>query len=284
MADRNATTYYRGARYQTREGSELVIPISGFNWPSVNAGVPSSIDPYTTNDAAQKWPLGTLLDFGDKRFRYFKCGATATVKNLLYRAVVPLAGHIDEVQGGGAAGDVTIAFTPNTVTTDDLALNELQDGYFYINSGTGLGVNSRILSHPAIVGGVSGVLTLIDPLSIAVAAAAKGTVLHNPFYRVVTADAAAAAMLAPAVGAAVNIVTAAYYGWLQVSGMGCAILDAATQTIGSMLMPSDATAGTLERWVPETDTANEAESMAPVAKLYVVNASAEAAIVRWMLE
>lgn len=278
MADRNLSTYFRGGRFGTREGMIIEIPPSGFDWLSAG-GIPAVVDPWTTG-ATQTFPLGTKLIYGDRVFRYMKMGATAGVVGKTYQSVVPLAGHIDEVIAAAAVGDKTITFTPNTLTTDDLAANELQDGYIHIISGTGLGHAYKIKSHPAILGASAGVLTLLDPIRITTAATAKATVTHNKFRAVIVVPTSVTAEL---VGVSIMINAANDFGWLQTKGP-CAVLADGTWIVGANVMPSDAVIGAVEHWVPETDTANEVESMGPLGKVIAVPSNTEYGIVDLMLE
>lgn len=217
----------------TDEGMLFRAPISNL----VDRKVPTRINPFITDGTTQKYPLGTELFYADRKFRYAKNGAGTPGPGKLMQSVVPLAGHIDEVIAAAAAGDTTITFTPNTVTTDNLAKDELADGYIHINSGTGLGNMYRIKSHPAIVGGVAGVLTLYDPIVVATPASAKATVLHNPWRAFIIHPSPATA---PVLGVTVCVWAANEFGWLQYQGP-CAVLgDTGTAlVIGNAVTASD---------------------------------------------
>ena len=232
MADRNLDVYFRSGRFTTREGMMLDIPPSGFDWRAIG-GVPAVVDPYAES-LTQQFPLGTKLVYGSRVYRYGRMGATAGVAGNLYQAVVPLAGHIDEVIGTHAVGATAIDFTPAVAATDDLALNELQDGFFHPNDEAGEGLEYLIKSHPAITGAVLGVLTLIDPLVIAIVAAGTGTVTHNKFRSVIIHG---SPPTAPVAGVAKRAVTAAYYCWLQVGGP-CSVLTQGTLVVADFCVPS----------------------------------------------
>lgn len=230
MADRNLTTRMMTQIFTNREGMKLWLPPSDV---VEVGGIPAIIDPWAES-VGQKYPLGTKLTYGEREFVYAKMGATAGVPGNLYQAVVPLAGHIDEAIDTPAVGDTTIAFTPNTVTTDDLAANELADGYIWINDDTGEGHLYKIKSHPAIVGGVSGVLTLYDPIRLAIGASGTATVLHNRYRNVIVHPSPPTAIIAGVCG---FIVTANYYCWLQTKGP-CAVLTQGTVVIADVVVPS----------------------------------------------
>ncbi len=246
MVDRNLNETFRSAKYVTREGMEVYIPPSGFDWRSIQS-FPAVIDPFDES-SSQEFPLGTKLAYGEQVFRYALAGIAIEV-GALCQAVVPLAGHIDSAIGINAIGDTVVSFTGAVASTDDLTANEVQDGYFYIYDGTGEGQKMRILSHPAITGAVAGNLTLIDPFRLATVAASTGTVIHNKFRAVIITP---GPITAVPVGWTTGAVTAAYYFWLKVKGPhwvtvtgtwpGAAFKDrlCAWHTDGTILMADEA--------------------------------------------
>jgi len=232
MAVRNITKPRKWSVISLPEGQILIVP------PDDNLAdivIPGSIDPYTES-ATQEFPLGTKLAcYGEEEvYRYALCGGTGVEIGALVQAVVPLAGHINEVCGSSSVGDTTIDFTPNTGTTDDLTLNELAGGYIYIYNGGGEGAKYRIRSHPAIVGAVSGVLTLYDPIRIATAGLVA-TVLHNKYHKFIIKPTVPTATI---LGWTVAAVTADYYCWLQTKGPLCVLIDG-TVVMGKEVRPSE---------------------------------------------
>lgn len=230
MTTRNITNKRRWSVISMPEGMIMTIPPDDTLKRIV---IPASIDPYAES-VTQEWPLGTKLEYGEETYRYSLCGGTGVEIGALCQAVVPLAGHINEVCGAAAVGDLTIDFTPNTQTTDDLAENELARGYVYIYDGAGEGAKYLIKSHPAIVGAVLGVLTLYDPIRIATAGLVA-TVLHNKFYKFLIHPSPPTAVV---VGWTVAAVTADYYCWLQTNGPLCALIDG-TVVMGQIVRPSE---------------------------------------------
>lgn len=209
---------------------ELYVPPSDL----INLNeVPNEIDPYTTDDVSQAFPLGTKLVYGERAFRYAGAGGTALVTGSLYQSVVPLVGHIDEVIGSPAIGATVIDFTPNTDVTDDMALNEFSDGYININDDVGEGHLYAIASHPIIAGAVLGVLTLRDPIIIAPGAGATGSILHNPYAVNIIHP---SPPTAPVTGVAIAIVTANRFGWVQTAGPA-SVLTQGTLIIADLCVP-----------------------------------------------
>jgi len=236
MAFRNLSQEF-GFKFlqQTVEGMTIRIPPSDFKHMTVQDG---HTDPFSTS-TTQLYPLGTELYYADRVFRYAQAGGTALAVGKLMQSVVPLAGHIDEAVAVSVAGDTTLTFTPNTVTTDDLAANELADGYIYINDDTGEGYAYRIKSHPAITGGTAGVLTLYDPVLLATGASATATVLHHRYRKVIIHPSPPTAAIA---GVTVCPIAANSYGWLQVQGL-CPVLIDGTVVIKNSVVPSANTDG-----------------------------------------
>jgi len=235
MADRAGLTLkHRGGIYTTGEGMELHVPPSGFDWRAVVGGAPGVIDPFAET-SAQEFPLGTKLVYGVREFRYTLNGGTALEVSALCQAVVPLAGHINEAMSTVAVDATTLTFTPNTATTDDLTAQELQDGFIFVYDDGGEGHLYQIGSHAAVVGGNAVTLTLVDPVRVAIVAAATGTVLHNPYSAVIIHP---SPPTAKPVGWTQNAVTADYYFWLLVTGPTAALIDG-TVIMGKMCRPSE---------------------------------------------
>lgn len=233
MTERNITNKRRWDLVNLKDGQVLFLPPDD-TMPDI--AMPASVDPYAES-STKEFPLGTKLScYGEQEvYRYALCGGTGVEIGALVQAVVPLAGHINEAIDVPAVGDTVIYFTPNTVTTDDLAANQLAGGYIYIYDNTGEGAKYRIKSHPAIVGAVSGALTLYDPIRIAPIAASVATVMHNPWYKFLIHPSPPTAQV---VGWTVAAVTADYYCWLQTKGPLCALIDG-TVVMGGMVRASE---------------------------------------------
>ena len=235
MADRNLSTYYRGGRFSTREGMILEIPPSGFAWGS---SVPSVIDPFTENNAAQVLPLGTKLIYGERVFRYTLAGGTALVAGNVLQGMVGVAGHITEGLDVPAIGATSVEFTPSGTA---ITANEYQDGFFVQDAGaTGAGYAYKIKSHPVSSGTSAIDLALIDPIVVAIPAAGTGSIIQNPWGEVL--QAIATTHTAPVVGVAQAVITAAQYGWVQTRGPA-SVLTEGTVVKGNVCIAPTGTAG-----------------------------------------
>jgi len=247
MAARNISVKRVWNLRQNRAGQVFNIPPDD---TLARIVLPDEVDPYTT-DSTQKFPLGTRLSCygGQEVYRYALEGGAGVEVGALCQSLVPLAGHINEVCGSSAVGATTIDFTPNTVTTDNLAENELAGGYIYIYDGGGEGYKYRVASHPAIVGAVSGTLTLYDPIKVATTGLVA-TVIHNPYYKFLIHPAPPTAM---PIGFTVTAVTASHYTWLQTHGPCCALIDA-TVVMGQPCTPSTEDDGAVQIFDPDVAT------------------------------
>ncbi len=214
MADRNLVIAHRGGIYTTREGMELHVPPSGFDFRTA-IGPSNNIDPYLEDEANQRYPLGTKLVYGMRTYRYVLFGSVGGVAGDLYTSHNVVAGHVDETISAAVKGAVTISFTPSATA---ITANEYRDGFLNILSGTGLGRSYQILSHPASDGTTVFVITLIDPIALTLASTPKGTLHQSPWGEIVPA--AANTKVGFAAGFAQGVVTLAQHGWVQTRGPG----------------------------------------------------------------
>jgi hypothetical protein len=182
----------------------------------------------------QRWPLGSKLELGDRTFRYFKCGATATVAGCLYESAAHGGGY-STIEGAAVAADTkaggtTITITlPNTHANDNVTLNEFKDGYITIAAATltadGKGQTFKIKSHPAAARNASCVFTLYDkvPVEIDSSESCTASVVKNVYDSVIISP--AGAMTGKSVGVPLVVHTASYYGWIQSKGPVGVLLD-----------------------------------------------------------
>lgn len=254
MADRNLVVAHRGGVYTTRDGMELHVPPSGFDFRTA-AGVGVNIDPFLEDNAAQQYPLGTRLVYGIRTFRYVLMGSGSSVAGDVYTSHNVVAGHVDETISGAAKGDLTIDFTPSATA---ITANEYLDGFLSILSGTGLGHSYQVLSHPLSDGTTKIALALIDPIALALSSTPKGSLHQSPWGEVI--QAAVTTKVGQAVGFAQGIVTNAQYGWLQTRGPG-AVTIKGTVVKGNDLVNFTATAGAVG---PRTTALNVNEQVVAV--------------------
>lgn len=196
----------------------------------------STTVPYNTGTPQ----LGVRAVTGDGReFRYVQVGATALVVGKLYQTAAQVANHHRLATTGGAIGATTI-----TVTLGGTAAtaNQYLGGWLLVETDSGgtPGYQYQIAGNPAqaTTNGTL-VLTLNDPLIVAISSSATVTLIPNTYSGAIIA--AASATGAP-IGSAIFAVTASYYGWLQVKGAATVLSDGAI-TVGVAVVKSGSIAG-----------------------------------------
>ena len=119
----------------------------------------------TLNSSIQMHNLGERAVTPDGRsFRYVKAGGTALVPGKLYQAPAEVTNH----QNLAPTDAVAIGATSLTVTLGATAAtaNQYAGGYVVITTGTGVGYQYRISSHPAAALNTTLTLTLEAPIIV----------------------------------------------------------------------------------------------------------------------
>jgi hypothetical protein len=182
--------------------------------------------------------LGNLATTGDGRyFRYCIAGGTALVPGKLQQTAAETTGWENLAIAAAAIGATSIT-TTSTVT---VTANQLTGGYAMVTTGTGVGYQYQIGTHPAVT---SAVLTfnITDPIIVALDTTSKLDLVANPYNGVIVNPASASGF---PVGVAVAAIPAAYYGWVQTRGVTNVLADGAI-TVGTALVASNAVAGAVE--------------------------------------
>lgn len=187
--------------------------------------------------------VGAYVETADGRgFRYAKAGGVATVAGKLYQSSAQDTTNLNP-SGGLAVAASAIGATTVTLTGSlTLAANLLAGSYMAVVLSTGLGYTYRVLGNTAVAGAANCVVTLADPLVVAIATSSKVTFAAHPYSGVVVNPTTATG--AP-VGVANSIITLGQYGWLQTRGV-CAVLTDSGTTIGLGVAPSAAVAGAVK--------------------------------------
>ena len=208
---------------------------SGFvmHYPNVGAGsdllegvVPP--DPFAIS-ATQLYPLGTQLIRGEQVWRYALNGGVALVPGFTCQnaASAGAAHDMDMVTAAADVGDYTVTITPGASTS--MTANQYKEGILFTNDLAGEGQSIKIKSHPAITHSTTGILTLYDPVTLALTSATLTGVRKNPYNGVVITP---HTTLTGYTVAVVNIpVPINYYFWGIVKGE-CAIHTIGTVVIG----------------------------------------------------
>jgi hypothetical protein len=243
--------------YGTREGGMYALgsttgtsSVLGFAPTDVLFGKGSNpdsiINPFTsgttsiTDPLGNDIPLGSVLYYGDRVFRYGLAGGVAlTAGKLVQTAVGTKADHQDLAPTAAvAAGEYAISV--ETAGTD-LTLNQYAGGYLYVNDGAGEGQCMKIASNPAHdhSDDPSVVITTYDALATAVATSSKVSLIADPWTAVLVAP---AAETGAAMGVPVVDMAASAYGWFQTYGPA-AVLTVGTIVLGHNVVRSATVAG-----------------------------------------
>lgn len=202
-----------------------------------------------SSSSVKQHKLGQIAWTPDgRKFQYCLAGELLVAGDWYQTAL-----HASTYVSQACAAVAAIGATTVTVTTGAaFTANQFRDGYLIVSAGTGIGQMFVIKSHPAADSGASCVLTLDEPIRVALDTTSTLTTIKNAFDSVVKW---AVTQTGSSAGAAVYPVASAEYGWLQTGGMGCALSDnvaTAAETTG--ISPSTTTAGAITKAVTTQET------------------------------
>jgi hypothetical protein len=184
------------------------------------------------SSSTQGVDLGARATTGDSRyFRYMKIGGSATVAGQVYQGPAqdttnenPLGGLTPAAAAIGATS-ITIS---NSLTE---AANALAGGFMTVAVTPGQGYTYKIKSNSAVAGATGMVVTLEDPLLVALTASSRVCFYKNPYNGIVVAP---STMTNVIVGVPTNVFSASNFAWIQVGGPA-SCLQTGTGTCGTAL-------------------------------------------------
>lgn len=213
-----------------------------------------------SSSSAKQHKLGQPAWTSDGRMFQYVLAGELLVAGDWYQTAVHASTYVSQaVPAVVAIGSETITVTTGAAFT----ANQFRDGYAIVSAGTGIGQMFVIKSHPAADSGASCVLTLDEKVRVALDTTSKITTIKNIFDSVVKW---AVTQTGSSAGAAVYPVASGEYGWLQTSGMGCALSDnvaTAAETTG--ISPSTTTAGAITKAVTTQETIGGAAQVVTVS-------------------
>jgi len=179
--------------------------------------------------ADKKEALGTFrVGSAGKGYRYARAGAADIPAGRLVVGVTNQAAHQNEaITAAVPVGtrNLTVTVTAGTA----IAANELENGEFLINDGTGEGHSYEIDSNTAIsASGTDISLSLKRPIKVALDTTSEFTLVRNPMYGLVQS----ATQTLPMGGVTPIAVTANYYFWVQTKGMSAGHCTTTVPVIG----------------------------------------------------
>lgn len=210
---------------------------------SITTGFPSTGFPlpWIANDQYPQATPGQIISGNDDAlYVYVQAGAANIAAGKLIQTSAEVTANENLAVAAAAIGDTTIT----TTTTVTVTANQYAGGYVIVSVTPGLANKYRIASHPAATAAAL-TLTLEDPILVALTTSSRIDLVANPYTGVIIQSVSGALTGAP-VGFSVAPITAAYYGWLQIKGVGAVTNDAnAAITVGQDLAPSASVAGSV---------------------------------------
>ena len=192
----------------------------------------ATADPFTSG-AAQLFPLGSRLLYGNTVYRYGKMGAGALTAGKCVTHAASIAHHFDLTPTAGVAAGET-AISVETAGTD-ITLNQYAGGYLYVNDAAGEGQMLRIRSNPAHDHSedASIIITTYDDLATAITTSSRVTLIADPLSALIGQ---AATTTGATMGVTVVDMAATHYGWFAVSGPAT-VLTSGTLVVGNHAVP-----------------------------------------------
>lgn len=185
-----------------------------------------------SSSSTQGTDLGARATTGDGRvFRYVLNGATTVVVGKVYQGSAEDTTNYNP-SGGLAVAAAAIGATQVTLTGSlTIALNALAGGFMSVAVTPGQGQMYKVASNTAVSSATGCVVTLEDPIRVALTTSSKVVFQKNPYNGIVVAP---ATMTSAIVGISVYAITNGQYGWIQTRGpVSC--LQTGTGTCGTAL-------------------------------------------------
>jgi hypothetical protein len=169
-----------------------------------------------SNSSAQQMSFGAYGETSDGRgFRYCGVGAVSTVAGKVYQGVALDATNL-QPSGGLAVAAAAIGATQVTLTGSlTIAANLVASGYLSVDVTPGQGYLYKIASNTAVAAATGCVITLEDPLIVALTTSSKVILVQHPYSAVVVEPGTPTSVI---VGVAPSILTNANFGWMQTYG------------------------------------------------------------------
>jgi hypothetical protein len=185
----------------------------------------------------QEGTLGVTRD--GRQFRWVQAGASNLVVGNMLQAAAEIANHQDCSVAAAAIGATSLTVTPGATAG---AANLYANGLAVISVTPGLGYAYNIDHHAAITASVAFTLYLApdDPIQVALTTSSKVTLIRNAYKGVIQAP--VTTLTGPVVGAAVSVIPASGWGWIQTRGLA-GVLIAGTPGPGVAVVSPGSAAG-----------------------------------------
>ena len=194
-----------------------------------------------TSSSTKEANFGTKAETVDGRiYRYCSAGSSALVNGTMQAASAPVANHVNEsVQAAAAIGVTKVSLTLGATLA---TIDQYAEGYLVINDAAGEGHSYLIANHPAADSAATLVVTLLEPIKVALTTSSEYTLVKNPYDSVVQAP---TTEVSGPVGVSPFDIPANEFGWLQTHGVASVLIEG-TPAAGLSVSRSDNTAGAVE--------------------------------------
>ncbi|MAG45125.1 hypothetical protein CL633_04545 [bacterium] len=194
-----------------------------------------------SSSSNQEHDLGALAISADgRKYRYQLAGGTALVPGKLQQAPAEITNHQDlTATAASAIGDTTINVT---LGATEATANQYAGGYLMVTTTPGQGYQYKIKSNPAADASAAIVITLADPIKVALTTSSVVDLVLSPYSGTLVLPTTASS--APT-GVAVHPTVASEYGWIQTGGPACILANNAI-TVGVNVSASNGVAGSVE--------------------------------------
>lgn len=183
---------------------------------------------------------------GGRAYRYGLAAGADLAAGKLAQGATIAANHVNRTGVTTVAGQnqVTYAVGATAVTS-----NQYAQGFLVVNAGTGAGQTLLISGNTSALSSGSPTINLADSIITATSVSdSKFSLYPHPYSAGLIQ---ATTLAAGAIGVPNVIITAAYYGWFQVTGVCSVLSDTGAPAPGAPVTYSDETAGAVGPY--ETD-------------------------------
>lgn len=182
--------------------------------------------------------LGERLVTTDGRvFRYALAGSVALVAGNWIQSAAQIGNHQNLTPTAAAIGAEAITVTLGATAA---AADFYAGGQAVVTITPGLGQAISIIGNPAAASGATLVLSLGEPLRVALTSSTRIDLVPNQYRGVIQTP--ITTLTGTCVGVATYIIAASEYGWLQRAGL-CGALIAGTPIVGAAIVVPGTSAG-----------------------------------------
>lgn len=191
--------------------------------------------------------LGEVMETtdGQRRYAYGLNGnaSTALAPGKLNQGAIAVANHINRTGTTITAGAQQVVIT---VGATAVTAGQYNNGWFFVNAGTGVGQTIGITSHTTVSSSGGAVTLNLEDATYTTTSVSdsKFSIVPNAFSAALIGDHTNPTTVVP-VGVMEISLPGANYGWFQVGGP-CAVLANGTPALGGSVIPSATTDGAVD--------------------------------------